>query len=63
MVQDRLLAVCPEDAGKMTGLARTQIYKAIKDGDLKSLKIGKRRLIRVDALKEWLASLEHKAAA
>ena len=36
--------------------------KAIKDGDLKSLKIGKRRLIRVDALREWLASLERTAA-
>jgi excisionase family DNA binding protein len=52
------LAVQVETAARMTGVSRTEIYKAIKNLDLKSLKIGKRRLIRVDALREWLAAVE-----
>jgi excisionase family DNA binding protein len=56
------LAVGVEDAAKLVGVGRTEIYKAIKQGSLASLKIGKRRLIRVEALQEWLASLENVAA-
>jgi excisionase family DNA binding protein len=56
------LAVRVEDAAKLIGIGRTEIYKAIKAGSLASLKIGKRRLIRVEALREWLAALEQRAA-
>jgi excisionase family DNA binding protein len=56
------LAVSVEDAAKRAGLGRTEIYRAIKSGNLKSLKIGKRRRIRVDALREWLISHEQKSA-
>jgi excisionase family DNA binding protein len=56
------LAVRVEDAAKLAGLGRTEIYKAIKDGGLASLKAGKRRLIWVDALRRWLAGLERTAA-
>jgi excisionase family DNA binding protein len=38
--------------------ARTTIYEAIQCGALKSLKIGKRRLIRIDALEQWLKAQE-----
>ena len=56
------LAVRVEDAAKLVGIGRTEIYKAIKGGSLASLKIGKRRLIRVEALREWLAALERRTA-
>jgi excisionase family DNA binding protein len=56
------LAVRVEDAAKLVGIGRTEIYKAIKEGSLASLKIGKRRLIRVEALREWLAALERRTA-
>ena len=56
------LAVGVEDAAKLVGVGRTEIYKAIKQGNLASLKIGKRRLIRIATLQEWLASLENLAA-
>ena len=56
------IAVRVEDAAKLTSLGRTEIYKAIRDGGLASVKVGKRRLIRVDALDRWLASLERVAA-
>ena len=53
------LAVGVEDAGKLVSVGRTEIYKAIKQKSLASLKVGKRRLIRVAALEEWLATLEN----
>ena len=56
------LAVSVEDAAKLIGIGRTEIYKAIKQGSLASLKIGKRRLIRVETLREWLAALEQRTA-
>ena len=56
---DRLrLAVSPGEAARISGLGRTTVYVAIGSGALRSLKIGKRRLITIDALKEWLAAAE-----
>jgi excisionase family DNA binding protein len=52
------LAVSPAEAARRSGLGRTTIYAAMKAGDLKSIKIGARRLIMVDALKSWLTSHE-----
>ena len=49
------LAVSVEEAAAMSGLGRTTIYKALGDGSLRSLKIGKRRLIEVEALRQWIA--------
>jgi hypothetical protein len=50
----RVLAVSPAEAGRLAGIGRTSIYHAISCGDLKSLKIGARRLVAVDALRDWL---------
>ena len=44
----------------MSGLGRTKIYEALGAGELSSLKIGNRRLILVDDLRNWLA--RHKQA-
>jgi excisionase family DNA binding protein len=44
-------------------LGRTLLYTAISNGTLPSVKIGKRRLIRVVALRAWLQQLERGAAA
>jgi excisionase family DNA binding protein len=57
-VQGQKLAVSTHEAADLAGVGRTTIYEALRSGDLKSLKIGKRRLIRVDALRDWLAALE-----
>lgn len=48
------LAVGPEEAGRMTGHARSAIYIAIARGDLESFKSGKRRLILITQLHAWL---------
>ncbi len=44
----------------MAGVGRTTLYAAIGSGGLKSIKIGKRRLIAVEALRAWL--LAHEVA-
>jgi excisionase family DNA binding protein len=53
-----ILAVSPAEAGRLVGMGRTTIYQAISSGDLRSLKIGARRLVAVEALREWL--LKHE---
>jgi excisionase family DNA binding protein len=53
--RDEALAVSPAEAARRSGLGRTTIYAALKGGELRSLKIGARRLILVEALKAWLA--------
>jgi excisionase family DNA binding protein len=49
------LAVSVGRATHMSGLGRTKIYEALGAGDLSSIKIGSRRLILVDDLRDWLA--------
>ena len=52
------LAVSPAEAARLAGLGRTTIYNALSAGTLKSIKIGKRRLIAVEILRTWLLSHE-----
>lgn len=56
------LAVSVEEAAAMSGLGRTTIYLALGEGSLRSLKVGKRRLIRVEALKAWMTAHEDAPA-
>lgn len=55
---DPRLAVSPAEAARLAGIGRTTLYEALGSGALRSLKIGKRRLITIEALKEWLAAAE-----
>jgi excisionase family DNA binding protein len=52
------LAVSPGEAARLAGLGRTTIYDALGSGALRSIKIGKRRLITIEALRAWLLSHE-----
>ena len=56
-VPDRL-AVSPAEAARLVGIGRTKIYEAIGAGELKSLKIGARRLVAIEALRDWLRTHE-----
>jgi len=50
------IAVSPDEAARLAGIGRTTLYAALAKGDLKSIKIGTRRLIKIDAIHEWLAT-------
>lgn len=39
------------DATKMLGIKRTKIYQLLADGELLSIRIGARRLIKIDSIK------------
>jgi excisionase family DNA binding protein len=48
------IAVSPDEAARLAGIGRTTLYAALAKGDLPSIKIGTRRLVRVEAIREWL---------
>lgn len=50
----QIIAVSPNEAARLCSIGRTTLYAALSSGDLKSVKIGKRRLITLEALRDWL---------
>lgn len=52
------MAVSPDEAARLAGIGRTTLYAALAKGEIPSIKIGTRRLIRVDAIRDWLARNE-----
>lgn len=55
------IAVSPDEAARLAGIGRTSLYAALAKGNLKSIKIGTRRLIKIEAIHEWLASYQKDA--
>lgn len=54
-------AVSVRDAASIAGFGGTKMYEAIREGwGPPTFTIGRRRLIRLEALKQWLAELEAK---
>lgn len=49
-------SVSVADAAKMIGIGLTKTYDLINTGDLASLKLGRRRLVRVESIRGLLAS-------
>lgn len=54
----QILAVSPNEAARLCSIGRTTLYAALSSGELKSIKIGTRRLITIDALRDWLKKNE-----
>ena len=50
----QVIAVSPNEAARLCSIGRTTLYEALSSGELKSVKIGTRRLITIDAIKDWL---------
>jgi len=46
-----------------TGLGRTKAYALIADGELETVRVGRRRLIPAQALDAWIERLRGGAAA
>lgn len=57
----QILAVPPNEAARLCSIGRTTLYAALSSGELRSVKIGTRRLIMIDALRDWLLANEHNA--
>jgi len=51
------IAVTISDAVKATGLSRSRLYEALKDGSLSAKKAGRQTLISFSDLQAYLASL------
>lgn len=51
------------EAARRAGVSRTFLYERIAAGELPTIKAGKRRLVRVEALRAWLLRLETRQAA
>lgn len=50
----QIIAVSPNEAARLCSIGRTTLYAALSSGDLKSVKIGTRRLITLESLRDWL---------
>jgi excisionase family DNA binding protein len=48
------LAYRPEEAAEASGLGRSTIFNLLRSGELESLKVGRARLIPVDALRKFI---------
>src|SRR5437867_10769005 len=52
---DKLL-VTVEEAADALGIGRSLMFELIGSGEVQSLKLGRRRLVPVTALRDWLAT-------
>lgn len=54
---EETLAISIVEAARRAGLSRSSIYAAIKRGELKIKKAGRRSLILLEDFKAWLSAL------
>ncbi len=54
------LAVSPEEAARLLGIGRTNLFRLLETGAVRSVKVGSRRLIPRRALDELLADAERQ---
>jgi excisionase family DNA binding protein len=62
-VTDNRIVVRPAEAAQMLGCSRLLVYRMVRDGKLRSVKDGNRRLIRVADIEAYLQSLEKEVAS
>jgi excisionase family DNA binding protein len=55
------LAISVRQAARSAGVSRSILYEEMHNGRLKFVKIGARRVILVDDLREWLVTLRDGA--
>jgi excisionase family DNA binding protein len=61
-MQTELLSI-PAAGKSLGGLGRTKIYELIAAGELRTVKIGRRRLVPASAIAEYVARLESQGVA
>ena len=45
------------EAGRVTGLSRSEIYRRLSAGDIRAIKSGSKTLVLADSLRAFVASL------
>lgn len=60
-LEKRLFSV--ENVMQMCGIGRTKVYEEMDSGRLRSVKIGRRRMVSAAALDEFISELEASAGA
>lgn len=56
-------AMSVPSAAHMMGVSRATVYRLINNGDIESLNIGTRRLVRRDSIERFLDELTKKGGA
>lgn len=51
-----------DDAAQLLSVSRSVVYELLRSGRLRSVHVGRTRLIPLSALSEYVAQLEHEAA-
>ena len=54
MITDNRLAYSVDDASRMIGISKTQLYRLINADELSSLKLGHRTLIEAQSLRDLI---------
>ena len=60
IAQDDLHGLSPAAAAAVIGCGKTTIFKVLASGELKSHKLGRKRLIVFADLRAWIASLSRQ---
>ena len=58
MADSQVVLLTPEQAAEALGIGRWKLYDLLRQGRLRSLRIGSCRRISTDALREFVAALE-----
>ena len=59
-MQDSRLSYSITGAVEATGLTRSRIYDAIRQGTLRTFMVGRRRMVSSKALEQFVANLERE---
>ncbi len=62
MTTEQRISYRPNELAAATGLSRDLIFKAIRDGRLRSLRVGAARVITAAAVRDFLEQLEREQA-
>lgn len=60
-MEQQLLPIYPDTGKALGGLGRTKIYELIGTGELRTVKIGRRRFVPAAAVEEYVARLEERS--
>lgn len=53
---DLQLGMTVHEAAKASRIGRNRLYTAVKNGELRAIRVGRRWIIPTDALREWMDS-------